>query len=69
MKPKELNVKVNDRVTVEGCKGTVLEVYKGVDISNGKSYTNVRVHFDETEYLSKFGQYQDADYGDFHVID
>lgn len=61
MKAKELNVKVGDKVSVQGNAGTVTEVIRTDD------RTSVRVHFDG--YLAEYGQYQDQIYGGFVVID
>lgn len=75
MDHKELNVKVGDKVSVEGNKGIVTEVLKGFDtIWNGNKYekvensdyTSVRVHF--TGDLANWGQYQDRVYGGYKVI-
>ena len=65
MKEKEINVKVNDIVSVQGNRGIVTEVIKGTD-ANGEQYTNVRVNF--TGDLSKYGQYQNGIYGLYTVI-
>lgn len=78
MEEKEINVKVGDRVIVEGNRGTVTEVFRSIDKEwNGKryveipgsEYTNVRVHFNKDELLSTFGQYQDGVYGGYAVIE
>lgn len=75
MNDKEINVKVGDRVSVQGNRGVVTEVIHGFDWGwNGKEYvkvpnsdfTNVRVHFDGE--LAKWGQYQDGEYGGFTVL-
>lgn len=68
MKTKELNVTIGDRVSVNGCYGTVTEVFKGVDAENNEPYTSVRVKFDANEYISSWGQYQNKVYGCFAVI-
>lgn len=74
MDAKELNVKVGDKVFVQGNEGIVTEVFHNIDTEwNGKEYvevagsesTNVRVHF--TGELAKWGQYQDGVYGDYFV--
>ena len=73
---KELNVKVGDKVSVQGNKGIVTEVFRGHDSEwngteyakvSGTEYTNVRVHF--TGELANWGQYQDGVYGGFEVIE
>ena len=61
MNERELNVKVGDMVSVQGNRGTVLEVIRHNDA------TYVRVHF--TGYLAEFGQYQDSVYGGFEVVE
>lgn len=75
MNDKELNVKVGDRVFVQGNRGIVTKVINGINKEwNGKEYapvagtefTNVRVHFEGE--LAKWGQYQDGEYGCFEVI-
>lgn len=72
---KELNVKIGDRVSVQGNEGIVTEVFRGIHKEwNGKEYveapgteyTQVRVHFGGE--LAKWGQYQDGVYGGFVVI-
>ena len=74
MKAKELNVKVGDKVVVQGNEGIVTEVFHNVDKEwNGKEYvaikdsesTSVRVHF--TGDLARWGQYQDGVYGGYIV--
>lgn len=76
MNEKELNVKVGDTVSVQGNRGTVIEVVKGFDTEwngteyvkvDGTDFTNVRVHF--TGELANWGQYQDEEYGMFEVIE
>ena len=76
MEAKELNVKVGDKVFVQGNAGIVTEVFKGFDKEwNGKEYvkkegtdyTNVRVHF--TGELARWGQYQDEVYGGYCVAE
>ena len=81
MDKKELNVKVGDRVTSHGYKGTVTEVYKTIkqewnrierryeDVPGTES-TSVKIHFDEDSELIRTGymQYQDGVYGEFYVI-
>lgn len=75
--PRELAVKAGDRVAVQGYHGTVLEVHRGHRKEwNGTEYapvpggdwTSVTVHFDETEDVARFGQYQNGEYGDFKVL-
>lgn len=61
MDSRELNVKVGDTVSVQGNRGTVLEVIRKND------WTGVRVHF--TGDLAEFGQYQDQVYGGFVVVE
>ena len=65
MKEKEINVKVNDIVSVQGNKGIVTEVIKGTD-ANGEQYTNVRVNFSGD--LANYGQYQNGVFGLYTVI-
>lgn len=76
MDSKELNVKVGDKVSVQGNRGVVTEVIKGHHTEwngseyvkvDGSEYTNVRVHF-ECE-LARWGQYQDGVYGGYVVIE
>ena len=62
MKEKEINVKVGDRVAVQGNRGTVTEVIKVSD-----AWTGVRVHFEDD--LAEWGQYQDGVYGGYTVLD
>ena len=80
MNDKELNVKVGDRVYVQAYKGTVTDIYHGIDTEwNGHEYvevkgtesTTVQVHFDEEDNggISNYGQYQDGWYGGFYIID
>lgn len=59
---KEIIVKVGDRVAVQGYRGFVTEVIKTA------SSTNVRVHFDESEAIAVYNQYQDKIFGGFTVI-
>lgn len=75
MEKKELDVKVGDRVNVQGWIGTVTEVYHGIDTEwNGTEYvevpgtesTSVTVHFDDAGIG---GQYQDGHYGGYWVIE
>lgn len=75
MNDKEINVKVGDRVSVQGNRGVVTEVIHGFDWEwNGKEYvkvpnsdfTNVRVNFDGE--LAKWGQYQGGTYGGYVVL-
>lgn len=74
MKAKELNVKVGDKVVVQGNEGIVTGVFHNVNKEwNGKEYvaikdsesTSVRVHF--TGDLARWGQYQDGVYGGYIV--
>lgn len=76
MDQKELNVKVGDRVVVQGNRGIVTEVFHGIKTEwNGEKYveipgtesTAVRVHFEGN--LASWGQYQDGVYGGFAIID
>lgn len=76
MDERELNIKVGDKVSVQGNEGYVTEVIKGYKKEwNGKEYvkiegtdyTSVKVHF--TAELARWGQYQDGVYGGFVVID
>ena len=60
MNAKELNVKIGDKVAVQGNRGIVTEVFKTED------RTDVRVHF--TDALASWGQYQDGVYGMYEVI-
>ena len=73
---KELNVKIGDKVSIQGNEGFVTEVIKGHETEwNGKEYVkiegsdyaHVRVHF--TGELASWGQYQDGVYGGFVVLD
>lgn len=75
MNPKEINVKVGDRVAVQGNRGVVTEVLKGHDTEwngseyvkvDGTDYTHVRVHFEGE--LANWPQYQDGVYGGYEVI-
>lgn len=75
MGAKELNVKVGDKVAVQGNRGTVTEVLRHYDTKwNGKEYvkvegsegTSVRVHFEGE--LTSWGQYQDGVYGGYTVL-
>lgn len=79
MEEKEINVKVGDRVSVQGNKGTVTEVFHSIDKEwNGTEYVNVEgtesttvaVHFDSDTWIAKegYGQYQDGHYGGYTVI-
>ena len=61
MNEKEINVKVGDRVAVQGNRGTVTEVIKVSD-----AWTGVRVHFEGE--MAEFGQYQDGVYGGYTVL-
>lgn len=78
MAEKELNVKVGDRVCVQGYKGTVIDIDHSIRQEwNGEAYvdvagtesTTVQVHFDEEESIAEYGQYQDGWYGGYTVID
>ena len=80
MNEKEINVKVGDRVNVQGYTGTVTDVYHGIKTEwNGTEYaevegsesTTVQVHFDEEDNygIAEYGQYQDGWYGGYIVID
>ena len=75
MAKKELNVKVGDKVSVQGNEGVVTEVFRGHDTEwngkeyvkvDGSEYTNIRVHF--SGELARCGQYQDGVYGLYTVI-
>lgn len=79
MEEKEINVKVGDRVSVQGFRGTVIDVEHGIKKEwNGTEYvkvdnsefTNVCVHFDEKDNygIAKYGQYQNGWYGGYTVI-
>ena len=78
MSEKEINVKIGDRVSVQGFKGTVTEVYHSVRKEwNGTEYvevegtesTTVQVHFDEdNNYGIAKAVYQDGHYGGYEVI-
>lgn len=77
MNEKEINVKVGDRVVVQGYKGTVTEVFHGIKKEwNGTEYvevagtesTTVQVHFDENYDIAKTA-YQDGHYGGYEVIE
>lgn len=79
MADKEINVKVGDRVEVQGYTGTVTDVYHGFSTEwngteyvkvEGSDYTNVQVHFDEKDNygIAEYGQYQDSWYGGYVVI-
>lgn len=79
MNEREINVKVGDRVTVQGYRGTVIDVYHGIKTEwNGTKYvevagtenTSVQVHFDEENNynISNYGQYQDGWYGGYAII-
>lgn len=79
MNDKEINVKVGDRVAVQGYRGTVVNVYHGIKTEwNGTEYveiegtesTTVQVHFDEENNynIASYGQYQDGWYGGYTVI-
>ena len=76
MAEKEINVKVGDRVSVQGNEGIVTKVIRTSDTEwNGSEYvvvpdtesTTVRVHF--TGALAEWGQYQDGNYGGYTVIE
>ena len=77
MDEKEINVKVGDRVSVQGNRGTVTAVFHSIDKEwNGREYadvagtesTTVEVHFDEDQEIAKFGQYQNGHFGGYTVI-
>ncbi len=79
MEEKEINVKVGDKVVVQGLRGTVTEVFHSIDKEwNGTEYvelegterTTVTVHFDENTWVVQegYGQYQDGHYGMYTVI-
>ena len=79
MEEKEINVKVGDRVMVQGLKGIVTEVLHSTDKEwNGTEYvdvegsesTTVGVHFDSDTWVAEqgYGQYQDGHYGGYTVI-
>ena len=79
MADKEINVKVGDRVAVQGYTGTVTDIHHGFDTEwNGTEYvkvegsesTSVQVHFDEKDNygIAEYGQYQDCWYGGYVVI-
>lgn len=76
MEEKEINVKVGDKVWVQGNRGTVTEVIHGKDIEwnedareyrevEGSDWTHVRVNFEGE--LARWGQYQNATYGGYTV--
>ena len=80
MDDKELNVKVGDRVSVQGYRGTVTDVRRGIHTEwdgekyaevKGTEYTDVQVHFDEKDNygIHEYGQYQDGWYGGYVVIE
>lgn len=79
MNEKEINVKVGDRVVVQGYKGTVTEVFHSIKKEwNGTEYvevagtesTTVQVHFDEdNNYDIARTAYQDGHYGGYEVIE
>lgn len=80
MAEKELNVKVGDRVCVQGYKGTVIDVDHSIRQEwNGEAYvdvagtesTTVQVRFDEEDNygIAEYGQYQNGWYGGYTVID
>lgn len=62
MNEREINVKVGNRVAVQGNRGTVTEVIRVSDV-----WTGVRVHFEGE--MAEFGQYQDGVYGGYTVLD
>ena len=75
---RELAVKPGDRVSVQGYRGTVLEVFHSIHKEwNGTEYvdvpgtesTSVSVHFDESQDIAEYRQYQNGTYGGFTVID
>ena len=76
MNARELNVKIGDKVSVQGNKGIVTDVFHNIDTEwNGEKYvkvkdsesTSVRVHF--IGELASWKQYQDGVYGDFTIIE
>lgn len=80
MTDKEINVKVGDRVCVQGYRGTVTDVCHSIKQEwNGEAYvdiegtesTTVQVHFDEENNynIAQYGQYQDGWYGGYTIID
>ncbi len=80
MNDKEINVKVGDRVSVQGYKGVVTDVHHGIETEwNGTEYvevagsesTTVQVHFDEENNygIAEYGQYQDGWYGGYVVTE
>lgn len=80
MSEREINVKVGDRVSVQGYRGTVIDVHHGYDTEwNGTEYvkvagsesTSVQVHFDEENNYNtaSYGQYQNGWYGGYTVIE
>lgn len=80
MNDKELNVKVGDKVSVQGYRGTVTDVAHGINTKwNGAEYaevkgtewTAVQVHFDKENNhgIAEYGQYQDGWYGGYKVIE
>ncbi len=80
MNEKEINVKIGDRVNVQGLIGTVTEVHRSIDREwNGTEYavvegterTTVTVHFDEDTWVARdgYGQYQDGHYGGYTVVE
>lgn len=79
MNDKEINVKVGDRVVVQGYTGTVTDVYHSIKTEwNGTEYvevagtegTQVQVHFDEENNggIARYVQYQNGWYGGYTVI-
>lgn len=79
MSEKEINVQVGDRVVSHGNRGTVTDVFRGIDKKwNGKEYevipgtefTQVTIHFDKDSELVRNGymQYQDGTYGEYYVL-
>lgn len=63
LREKDRNVKVGDRVAIQGNYGVVTEVYRNDTV------TEVRVHFDEDQDIARYGQYQDKFFGGFYVLD
>lgn len=63
---RTLNVKIGDKVNVQGFTGTVLDVFHGFDKEIEKEWTSVRVHFDD---LDGWVHCQNKIYGDFTVIE
>lgn len=80
MAEKEINVKVGDKVMVQGFKGIVTDVAHTIKTEwDGTAYvevegtegTQVQVHFDEENNygIAEYGQYQDGWYGGYVVTE